>query len=440
MKSLNKLTAVIALASLCAIPTPSYSLTEMEPWDDKMDITLDPNSLVGVSGRFRQSQQGSGVTYQSFGNFSMMTPYMKNENRLLGARGKINTTMGCDGINLSTVYSGQIDQFIQVFEALLQDIPGMALMWLAQTQPIFQRVLDMLNQTVEFGLDTSNLTCEGLQDALQDNVFDKPADHAKDACISEAGYNSSECLAGDQIEENLLDKIEEAKEKLNEWTDGFTNGGQEIPTIYDSPEESTKCGSFEEDSYRSLLFAASKLKCEIVDRYTVVLPDYKIKEGDTELEYIEPTELIDDIHRMTTDQYYLKIDQIVDLYGTDGITEELNKFYLKTGFHLFSTQLKQLSELKKTYNTQYHQVLGEVAALGSFRELTFIIDSLDRGLRIALASNGEGYVLPEQAKEGFEKAIEGLRLDRDSLERRLSYESRLNNAVDEMYSIKVYRK
>jgi hypothetical protein len=203
----------LATMSLVLFLHSNQSLAQT-PWENNLQVLRD--STINVGGN-TTSRVGSGNNPLSGGStFSAFPPLSPKRESLLSTRGSANVSLGCDGINLSTILASRLDEYQKVIEGLVDEAPSFLILWMAYSQPTLASILDQLNIEFGAGLDLATFSCSNAKKFAETNPFDFGGAFGKDGCIGENGGNNSECV-GDNAEhttEAMEKKISDIKEKI----------------------------------------------------------------------------------------------------------------------------------------------------------------------------------------------------------------------------------
>jgi hypothetical protein len=138
----------------------------------------------------------------------------KNRIGKSGVYGSSNLDLTCAGVNFSSLYGNKLDQYPEVLEQLVQDAPGLAMMYVAYTQPLLKGVVDELNTTLDEFISLTGLTCGDLSEQIKEGAEASPEAKANNECASSEGGFSLDCMENKQ--QLIVDDWNETK---NEWKD-----------------------------------------------------------------------------------------------------------------------------------------------------------------------------------------------------------------------------
>ena len=433
----------------CALPALAETDTDDTPWTRRM---ADATDLFGVKldGKAVTST-GTGFNPKGFDTFA---PFQDNQQNMVQAYGATEVGVGCNGLNLGTVLDGQIAQYGAMVEQFISDAPALAIMYLAYSQPTVKAVIDELNVVGQFGLDLSNMTCSGVRQLADKSYEEKKQVLAEADCTTEAGYKSSECMAGEGLTGSLIKGAQEMKAKAtsragalmgtvsnatgglvgvkgSSSSTGGSNGaggtggsGALTPTKH--------CSGVSTEGTTALLLAASEMSCDDIKDYGGLLPSYSTDEGATTV--TPRTETIEVVAKEMTKDYVnlykgVYASSASSFQETDAYKELVNR----ADIVITDNEFKFMRTLASSNPAVFENTQRNLASLATLKELETLVAKLELGVLTGLSNQAESELISSDVVKRYHLSAEALRKELEIMKARINSDRERNDLLQATY-------
>ncbi|MGG2576147.1 hypothetical protein ACQYZY_28970 [Pseudomonas aeruginosa] len=441
---------LLIAAMFSALPAMADTSSDDTPWTRRM---ADATDLFGVKldGKAVTST-GTGFNPKGFDTFA---PFQDNQQNMVQAYGATEVGVGCNGLNLGTVLDGQIAQYGAMVEQFISDAPALAIMYLAYSQPTVKAVIDELNVVGQFGLDLSNMTCSGVRQLADKSYEEKKQVLAEADCTTEAGYKSSECMAGEGLTGSLIKGAQEMKAKatsragalmgtVSNATGGLVGvkgssngtggtGGQDGAAGNGNALTPTKhCSGVSTEGTTALLLAASEMSCDDIKDYGGLLPSYSTEEGATTV--TPRTETIEVVAKKMTKEY---VDLYKDVYRSSAKNFQDSDAYKqlvnRAEIVITDNEFKFMRTLASSNPAVFENTQRNLASLATLKELETLVAKLELGVLTGLSNQAESELISNDVIKRYHLSAEALRKELEIMKARINADRERNDLLQATY-------
>ncbi|MFL1449115.1 hypothetical protein ACI77O_12040 [Pseudomonas tritici] len=467
----NTITIAIALASLLTLPQTLQAAeggsnvststgTKIEdpysgeqsnsPWTQSMEnVTTYGGRVVRGAAAMADGNNANG--------FSSYTPYFPDKTTIVGGTATSKASVGCDGINLGSVIEGQLNQYGQMVEELIQQAPTLAIMYLAYSQPTVKAVIDELNGVSQFGLDLTNLSCSGVR-AIADKAAEEKAQAMAEArCTAEAGFKDPECMSDDGLMSNLTKVMKDTKKTVSErsgqylgkvssatgglvsftgvgsssGSSGAGGAGSGASTPPKNGVRTKSCDKVKSDGLRTMILASSGIPCDDLLNYGPLIPDYQISDDGSS--GVIPRTLT--IRKLASDLVVSYEGWINDVMGADEAdfinTDSYKAIYNRTGVGISTMQHRKINQFMKTKPSVGLTMMRNMAQLIALKDLTNIVNKLEISVLTGIQNQPDEELLSDLRKRQFVHSVDTLKTELSSLVEEINADLKRNEIIKE---------
>lgn len=408
------------------------------PWARRME---DASGLFGV--KVKGSADGLGV--HSDGGFDTFTPWQQNQFEAVGAYGATEVGVGCEGLNLGTVMDGQLSQYSQMVEEFIANAPMMAIMFLAYSQPTVKSVIDELNMVGQFGLDLSNLTCSGVRARADKSLQENMQADAEADCTANAGFKDAKCMAGDGIQDSLLDRMRQVKTDMSSRAStlmgtvssasggligtkkgGSTGAGGASGTgapgssgsgsgSGPTPVTSKNCAGVKTDGTTPYILSSSEMSCDDIKKYSGLVPNFSFEDSAGSVQ--PKTISIEKLSQQITTEY---MGLLSEVYTSNPDTFQNSAAYKKlvNRADIVVSPKEQIFvyNLAKRSPASALAVQRQMSTMAMMKELKIIVAKMEIGLLTGMSNQTDGKYISERIRSQYGSSVESLKKEIELLE------------------------
>lgn len=403
------------------------------PWSRRME---DVTGLFGVKLKGSATSTGGGLNASD--SFNTFQPWQQSSFEAVGAYGSTQVGFGCDGMNLGSIIDGQLGQYAGMVEEFISQAPTLAIMYLAYSQPAVKSVIDEMNMVGQFGLDLSNMTCSGVRNLADRSHEEKLQAVAEADCTANAGFKDPKCMAGDGIQDSLINVMADAKNTVaarasslmgtvSNATGGFIKprsaasgtGAGGAGTGSGAPGTPTalpgkSCVDVDpKDGTTPLILGASEMNCKDIKKYAQLLPTFIIQDDGSE--EVKPRAVSIELMSKQITQEHMGLMKAV--YESDPstftTTPEYKNLVNRADIVISREELLFMKELARKSPGQAQLAIQQLSTLSMLKELEIIAAKVEAGVYSGLANQADNKYLSDRQVNQYGNSISLMRKEID---------------------------